>query len=72
MREITIKNTVGDELELVKYNPLRDLVLFFTQYPALLLIIIASGIAFIGERLLLDTHHVQVTCKPKKKDVWKK
>lgn len=68
MKQITIKDTVGDELELVKDNPLRDLVLFFTQYPALLLLIIAGAIAFVGERLLLDTHHVEVTCKPKKKN----
>ena len=65
MRTITIENTVGNEHEKAVHTPLTDTVLFFTQYPALLLILLASTIAFIGEQLLLGTHHVELRCTPK-------
>lgn len=73
MSELTIKRSVGDKKELVVDNPLRDFIQFFTQYPALMFILLGTLFAFIGERLLLDTHHVEVRCSPKKKEIktWK-
>mgnify|MGYP003473968464 CR=1 FL=1 len=65
MKTIQIKNEVGSKKIKAVHTPFKDFILFFTQYPALALILIASVIAFLGERLLLDTHHVEITCKPK-------
>mgnify|MGYP003527983722 CR=1 FL=1 len=63
--ELSRKTVIGDKNE-VNNAKWKDQVIIFTLIPAWVLMYIASFILMIVDQLLLDTHHIEVTCKPKK------